>query len=66
MQEFSQVLGSEEGIEYWVRCSTGKKTSGEKAGHCDERRGMDRWQEVDTSVERRIAAATDRRSFSYA
>ena len=30
-------------IEYWVRCSAGKETCGERAGHCGERRGTDRW-----------------------
>ena len=36
------LLGSEEGIEYWMRFSAGKMTSGEGAGHCGQRRGTER------------------------
>ena len=36
-------LGNEEGIEYWMRFSAGKMTSGEGAGHCGQRRGTNRW-----------------------
>ena len=42
-QAFPHFLGSEEGIEYWTRCSAGKMTSGEGAGHCGQRRGTERW-----------------------